>query len=454
MDRVRALLTLAILLPMAGVAVAQPADPYAPAPAAPAPVPVPVPPAPTAQDPAMTERVAAALVARAQELLDTKVYLDAKQLAVESLVRSPKGPSADHARQIIHAVNQQLGIPEDAPRPAPPPPPPPPPPTPKEDVDTSKIEDPTLKASPPPPPAESALPTAKIASSVHGAIYTGLLGATIGSFFSKDTPAKGAVPMGIAVGAGGALIMPRVIDRLGLSEAETRTIGSATIWGAAVGGFVAHVADTEGITAREVLVAASLTATVAGAGGYLLTRNMPLTRGDVALVDTFAGMGAVGGLTIGMLMQPARHAAYSLNATLGITGGVIAGLVAAPQTNTTPRRMLRVAGLVALGGGAPFLLYAAIRDHNSSADERVTGALSTVGLVAGAYFGFRWTSGMDDGLDTLDGKKKPDAEDAPPAIVGRSSTGQWGLGGFGVQPLSAKLSSQPGMAFSLVGATF
>lgn len=395
----------------------------------------------------MAARVAAALVARAQELLDTKVYLDAKQLAVESLVRSPKGPSADHARRIIHAVNQQLGIPEDAPKPVAPPPPPPP----KEDVDTSKIQDPTLQTAPPPPAAENGWPSAKIAASVHGAVYTGLIGTAIGSFFSKDTPAKGAVPTGLVLGAAGAFAVPRLVDKLGLTEAETRTIGSATIWGGAIGGFFAHVADTEGITAREVLVTASLTATVAGAGGYWLTRERPLTRGDVALVDTFAGMGAAGGLTIGMLMQPARHAAYSLNASLGIAGGVVVGLIAAPQTNTTPRRMLRVAGLVAAGGGVPFLIYAA---NHSSASARVTGALSTVGLAAGAYFGFRWTRGMDDGLDTLDGKKQPDADDAPPAVVGRSSTGQWALGGLGVQPLSPQLSSQPGMSFSLLGATF
>ncbi|HET9621378.1 MAG TPA: hypothetical protein VFP84_08440 [Kofleriaceae bacterium] len=447
----RALLTLAILLPMAGVAAAQPADPYANPPASgPTPVPVPVAPPPaTAADPAMADRVATALVDRAQELLDTKSYLDAKQLAVESLVRSPRGPAADHARKIIHAVNLQLGIPEDAPKPPPPPPPAPPK---KDDVDTSKIEDPTLSTTPAPAP-ETGLPSPKLAASVHGAIYAGLIGTTIGAFFSDATPAKGAVPMGIAIGAAGALVLPRVVDRLGWTEAQTRTVGSATIWGGAIGGFAAHVADTEGITAREVLVTASITATVAGAGGLLLNQNRPLTRGDVALVDTFAGIGAAGGLTIGMLMQPARHAAYSLNAILGISGGVVGGLIAAPQVNTTPRRMLRVAGLAALGGGAPFLLYAAIRDPNSKADERVTGALASIGLVAGAYLGFRLTHGMDDGLDTLDGKKH-DADDAPPAIVGRSSTGQWGLGGLGVQPLSPQLSSQHGMSFSLLGGAF
>src|SRR5512140_643725 len=147
MLRVRALLTLVALVPMVRAARAQPIDPYNPTPTAPAPStappagPAPAPAGPAAgptievqdpyaapsatapvgsvQDPVMAERIAEALVNRAQELLDARVFLDAKQLAVEALVGSPKGSSAEHARAIIHAVNQQLGIPEDAPRPEP-----------------------------------------------------------------------------------------------------------------------------------------------------------------------------------------------------------------------------------------------------------------------------------------------------------------------------------------------
>jgi hypothetical protein len=160
----------------------------------------------------------------------------------------------------------------------------------------------------------------------------------------------------------------------------------------------------------------------------------------------------VGGLTIGMLMQPAESEAYSLNAALGVAGGVIAGYIAAPQTNTTPRRMLRVAGLAAAGGAAPFLVYALVQSSSSTVDERITGLLSTGGLVIGAYLGFRFTRGMDDGLDRLDGK--PTVDDSPIALIGRSSAGRWGLGGLGIQPLSPALAPQHGMALQLVGAAF
>ena len=407
-----------------------------------------------AADPVLAERIAQALVARAQELLDARSFLDAKQLAVEALVNSPRGPAAERARVIIHTVNRELGIPEDGPKAEAPAAKPA---KIEEDVDTSPIQDPTLASPPVAPPAEGrvgALSGWRLAASVHGGLYGGLIGSTLGSFFSSDTPAAGAVPVGIAAGIGAGYGAPLLVEKLGLSEAQVRTVGAATTWGGMIGGLFGDIAKTEGTSAREVLVAASLGSTLAGLGGYALARNDRLTRGDIALIDTFAGMGAVGGLTLGMLMQPAETEAYSLNSVVGIAGGAILGYVAGPQTNTTPRRMLRVAGLAAAGAAAPFLLYAAINDAGSSADERITGLLSSGGMVLGAYLGFRWTRDMDDGLDTLDGKPRRDADDAPVALIGRSSSGRWGLGGLGIQPLSPVLAPQHGMALQLVGATF
>jgi hypothetical protein len=493
MLRVRALLTLVALVPASGLlartASAQPVDPYNPPPAAPgpaAPAPVQGPPAPAAPPPApappanapapaanapqdpyaaplgsdvvLSERVAEALVVRAQQLLDGRVFLDAKQLAVEALVKSPHGAASGKARAIIRAANQGLGLPEDAPRaePVAPAAPPAAPPPPVEDVDTSPIQDPTVAAPPVAAPPEGRPPSTdhKIAATVHGGLYAGLLGATLGSLFSSDTPAAGAVPLGIAAGAAGVLTAPMLVDRLGWSEAQVRTVGAATVWGGAIGGLFGDIVDLDHTTARQVLLGATLGSTVAGLGGYALARGNGLTRGDVALIDTLAGIGGAGGLTLGMLMQPAHTEAYSLNAVLGIAGGVVTGYIAAPLTNTTQRRMLRVAGLAAAGGAAPFLLYAAIQSPTTTADERVTGLLSAGGLVAGAWLGFWLTRGMDEGLDTLDGKPRTGDDDAPVALVGRSSSGRWGLGGLGIAPLSPRLAPQRGLALQLVGATF
>jgi hypothetical protein len=463
----RACTALLLLVATTQVARAQPLDPYSPLPAPkgpapkqlPAPAPTPAPnrapdPAPVAptdpgavrasEDPVLAEQVAQSLVLRAQELFDARVFVDAKQLAVEALIRSPKGPSAEQAKFLIAAVNKQLGIVDEPAKP---------PPRPSDPVDMTPLKDPTAPADPIPAQPEAPGDGVRTAASVHSALFGGLIGATIGSFISSDSPARGAVPVGLGAGVLAGLYLPRALDRLHWNEAQIRTMGAGSVWGGVIGGLFADTVKTSGTSPREVMVGASLVSTAGALAGAALASKNSYTSGDIALVDTFAGMGTLGGFTIGMLMQPAESEAYSLNAILGAAGGIVVGLIAAPETNTTPRRMLRVAGAAAIGGGTPFLLYAAIRDSSTKADERVTGLLSSVGLVAGAWIGFRLTRDMDLGLDILGGKTK-DGDDAPPAVIGRSSAGHWGLGALTIQPLSTKLSSQPGMAVPILAGRF
>lgn len=402
-------------------------------------------PVPAPDDPVLDEQISQSLVHRAQELYDARVYMDAKQLAVEALVKSPKGAAAEHAKYLIKKINDQLGI-DDTQKP-----------NPADQVDLSGFSD--RKPPPRPPndlPSTPEQPRAsRLSTSVHSGLYLGLIGTTIGSFFSDESPANGAVPAGLATAAAGAVFLPQLVDKLKWNEAQIRTTGSGSVWGGVIGGLFGDIGKKNNTTARQVLVGASVGATAGGAAGALLARQDNYTPGDVALVDTFAGIGAVGGLTLGMLMQPAESEAYSLNAAFGAAGGIVVGLIAAPQTNTTPRRMVRVAGVAAIGAAAPFLLYAGIYDKESSGDERAVGALSSIGMLAGAYIGFRMTRDMDVGLDKLPRKPSDDPyNDAPPSLLGRSSSGNWQLGTPAIQPLSRTLAPQPGMALSLVGATF
>jgi hypothetical protein len=428
------LAVLAVLLAAASAS-AQPADPYG-APTSPSPSPNPPVVAPA--DPVLAEQVAESLVDRAQELLDAKVFADAKQLAVEALVKSPTGPAADRAKLVIKQANAALGIVEPQDQPPPPP-------------DTQPIQDPT-KTDTPAVPEGTHSPRA--AAVVHGAIYGGILGVAIGSFFSHNE-AAGAVPTGIGLAAAGAILTPMIASHYHADEAQMRTVGSGMLWGGVFGGLVFGTiqgGDGGSVTGHTVLVGSAIGATLGGLGGLSLAYNESLTRGDVALTDTLAAVGTVGGLTLGMLMQPAQREAYSLNAALGAAAGVITGVIVGPKTNTTPRRMLRVAGLAAAGGAWPFLILAA--DPHSSADQRVTGVLSTLGLVGGLWLGFYLTRHVDEGLDVPDRAAKPDADDAPPAIVGRSSDGHVRLGGLAILPLSPQLSTDHGAALNVFGARF
>ena len=437
------------------------ANAQTPPPAAPEVPPAPAP-APNG-DPVLDEQIAQQLVDRAQELLDAKLWLDAKQLAVEALVKSPKGPSADKARYVIKAVNQHLNIKEDpAPTPpssvAPPVTPTQAPANLDQGVDMTPIDssqarpfDPSRDAPPEMPAPENDRGNPRTAATVHGAFYGGVIGATIGAFAAHDNPAAGAIPAGLGVGVVGGLGSRALVGKLGWDAAQVRTAGSFMQWGGVIGGFFGEAVTGAGEdkpSARGVLLGGSIGATVGlGLGAAYASKNK-LSRGDVALVDTFAGIGAVGGLTIGMLMQPAQPEAYSVNAILGVSGGVLVGVIAGPQTNTTQRRMLRVAGLSAAGGAIPFLLYAAIYDRNSKADERIVGLLASAGLVGGAYLGFHLTRGMDAGLDVTPGNEKTD--DAPVALVGRNSDGSWRVGGLGLLPVQ----NSRGATLTIAGATF
>jgi hypothetical protein len=290
-------LTRVILLTLClgGTALAQPApqDPYAP-------------------DPVLNEQIAEQLVARAQELLDARIYLDAKQLAVEALVKSPKGNAADRARYIIKVVNQHLDIKED------PAPTPPSEVKPTDSVDLTPIQDPTAHTFDPsrdaPPtqtqPDAPELPDERNAATVHGAIYGGILGATVGAAINSDNPASVAVPLGIVSGLGAGFLARRYVRRLHWDEAQVRTAGSLNLWGGVLGGLfgtaVSGSGEGESPSATGVLLGASIGSTAGLLTGIALARNEKMTRGDVALVDTLAGIGAVGGLTVGMLMQPVQ----------------------------------------------------------------------------------------------------------------------------------------------------
>ncbi|CAN5884472.1 hypothetical protein BH11MYX2_BH11MYX2_19930 [soil metagenome] len=416
-------LSLALIALLAATASAQPSDPYGAEASA-----------------NVDEQVAVSLVARAQELLDEQMYADARQLALEALQTSAHGAAGAAARVIIRAASKQLAIP-DAPLAGDPAPPP----------------APVVTSSPSgPPPSEQ--PEGRFhwpserewAAGVHGGLFVATLVAPLGWNACEGSSS----PMVISVfsGLGGGIaagLSAWAVKKTEFSTVQIRTVGSASVWAGAIGAFLGDAVYTDQTTGMQVLVGAAIGESVGALAGVGIVSQRRFTDGDIAMIDTFSGMGLVGGLTVGMLMQPAKGEAYSVNAALGTAAGFLTGYVAGPLSNTTPRRMARVAGGAAIGGAAPFLLYGLIHDSSSTADERVTGLLSSGGLVIGAYVAFRLTRGMDQGLDVL-----PASHDAPAALVGRSSDGQWAMGGLSVQPLSRALSTQNGYAVPLLSGAF
>ena len=368
-----------------------PQDPYAqptaPAPTPPAPTPpTPAPPpAPVADQPSdIDEAVAAALVTRAHHLIDVQAWADAKQLAVESLVRSPNGASAADAKEIVRVANQHLGIVDEPPKPPEP-----------VDTTTKPVTTPTEPGVAAHAEVETRGTTVLTGYGIAGGAMLGL--GVVGA--GDGVSGAGADTAGAIIGglAGGGLAY-WLGDSHDVTFTQARTVGSGMTWGAlefafltdAVGGTNVHT------THDEITVGSSIGLALGTLGGIAYAKDGSLSAGDVTLVDSFAGMGVIGGYTVGEIMQPYASEAYSLNAAIGAAAGVAVGLYLAPDTEISSARMLRVDGVAAAGAAAPWLIYAAVRSPDTHADERVFGLLSTAGLLGGLWLGFHWTRDYDE----------------------------------------------------------
>lgn len=407
--------------------------PIAPVPAVPVPAaPTPAPAAPAASDPSaalLAEEIAFSVASRAQQLLDAKQYADAKQLALEAIARSPNGVAAERARIIVNAANAGLGIVEEQPL------------EPVPDEPAPQPQD-----APPPTADHADIPSARRVAQVHSGLAGGLVGATLGGLVNDSAGVEVAV--GAVGAAAGAYFLPRLLTRY--DAEQVRTIGSASIWGGVVGGLLADVTTgLSGTSPRQVLIGATLGSAATTAGGLFLARKRSFTRGDVALVDTLASIGAVGGLTLGLAMQPVETEGYSLNAVLGAAAGIVTGMIAAPQTDTTQRRVLYMAGGAAAGGAVPWLVYLAVSDDETNNDEQAIGLLSTAGLVAGAYLGLRLSRHLATGADV---HERQAFDDAPPALLRRASNGQLAFGGVGLR--TSQQAPQPAYVLDLLAGRF
>jgi hypothetical protein len=435
-----------------------PADPYPePRPAAPqggAPRdpyadPSPPPPPTATQDPyagqdaaarELDEAIAASLVERAQLLLDQRAYADARQLAVEALVRSPDGPSAAAARAILASANRQLGIAEHDAGPGaatdgPPAPHP------------DGTVDPYDQAPSAPAGRRDRPDSGRALMTLYGVGAGVLAGTALGGLLSGDD-AVGLAVGGLTGGVLGGIAGDRYADRTRLGRARARTIGSGATWGAVSLGFFADVLDLDGTTTTDVALGASIGALGGGALGAVIADRHQPGAGDIALVDSFAAWGVTGGFTLGLLMQPFEAEGYSLNAALGSAAGAAVGILAARRTELSADRVVRV-NLWAYGGAAaPWLIYALAADDTTNDDEQLVGLFSTLGLAGGAIVGFQLTRGWSSGPSA--------ATDAPAALLRRGSDGAWSMGGLALRPTASRLGPTLGRSalVDVVGVRF
>jgi hypothetical protein len=369
--------------------------------------------------------IAKALVARARQLLDAGFPEDARKLAEEALLLVGDGDVATQARGIVEAADALLAPPAPDPGPTIIPDPPEPP--------TDDLDPPEVKPRVDPDAA------GRRWISVTGTTLGAALGGGIALAASDDSSGlvAGAAAGGAILGYFGGRFAG---EKYRFSEPRARTISSGTMLGSVVGGFVADVADVEGSTAGEIGVGVAVGSLAGLGGGWLVSRSDTLSTGDVALMDTFALAGLLGGLTLGAGMQPAEDEAYSLNAVLGGAGGWIVGALVGPKIDASPRR----AGMMALGalalGGAPWLVYLAVKDDETTSDEQGVGLASTAGIVAGLYLGYRLTRGLAGTEVGPHGERSGDNSDEDStgtALLHRSRSGRWSVSPVLPRPVAA-----------------
>jgi hypothetical protein len=109
---------------------------------------------------------------------------------------------------------------------------------------------------------------------------------------------------------------------------------------------------------------------------------------------------------------------------LGAGVGIGVGIYAAPRLDVSRERMLWVDLGAGLGMVTPWvLIYPAVADSTSEADEQTVGVISAVGLLAGGYLAWRLTADMDE--------KEIVAQKQLPAMTGllqHTAGGAWAMG--------------------------
>jgi hypothetical protein len=404
----------AVVVALGGAtAQAQPApNPYEDAAPAPAPAAAP------GSDPLV---IAKALVERARQLLNVGFYEDAIVLAEEALLEVADGDVATEAQEIIRQARAAMG----------PQPPDPPIVVPLEPV---KPEPQRQQPDPEGPidtfdPRTGARLHLSLGGMVTGAALVG--GVALASYDSGVATAVSA----LGGAAAGGVLGNWLAKKYEVTKAQARTITSAATVGAVAGGFFADVVDVGGSSTGEIALGVGLGSVVGVGGGILAARSDQLSTGDVALMDSFALYGFAGGLALGAAMQPAEDEAYSLNAVVGGAGGWVAGALLAPKIDASPRRVAVMAlGALALGG-APWLVYLGVQDDTTTSDEQAIGFASSVGIVAGAYLGYRLSGKFageevgPNGVRVFDDDDAAATDDnSATALLRRNARGGWTLG--------------------------
>ncbi len=460
--RLTSLVAVLVLAPAAARAQDAPMDPYGdkakpaapkkeparPAPAKPAPAPSPPPPSdqpvdpygeqqpveapPPPVDPAddIDDEVAQALYARGQQLLQRGDAASAKQLFIESLERSPKGSRSSDAVRYLRVANKKLGFKNlDDGRPGAPATPP----AVEQPIDPyggggggrGGEEEDRDQVGASPVGRRIVMAWSAAAGLIAGLAVAGPTSETTNELGETSTEVSGGAVLAGLIGAGAGFAGSWwLTDRYPVTTGQSIAIASGGTWGVTEFALFGDAVTGTDSDANDVWKFAAVGGLAGlGAGTWYAARFDP-TEDEMTFVNSLGAIGAGGGLLVGVGIQPPESEAYSINALVGSLGGLAVGLALADAAQVSSRRMLYIDGAAAAGAAVPWLLlYPLIKDGETENDEQAAGWLSALTLGGGAIAGWYLTRGLDD-----DAEAQAARDAAPPALVTRDGTGQWGVG--------------------------
>jgi hypothetical protein len=465
---------LAALAPRAARAQEAPADPYAEPP-----------------EESVDDAVARSLFEQGLRLYHAGRWLDARQLFLEAYERSPKGPYAQTARQMVNRCDVKLGRgvtyvdppAGDAPQ------------DPYTDggdgADPAPLDpygdaaaaggdgapvDPYAADDATGVPPEDLEPTGREPGDRDRArrdrrdsrrnltLFGGLYGAWtgLGIAGASDGGDTGALlVLGGAVG--GAWLGWSLSGRWDLDGAEVRAVESGPVWGATFGLMFASIADDparcdgcalggEDQPASDYWLGATVGSAVGFGAGIWAARQHP-SEGDVALTNSFGGYGLLGGLVLGAAMDPAQDRAYAMNGIVGASAGLVTGLWLSRRMDVPRARMGWVDLGVGLGAAGPWIVYG-LAGGDGGGGLQLAGASSLVLGGLGGWIAWKRTADLGAPAPRATADPVDDELAAVPGVVQRDRRGRWRLGGLALRPVASPAGLAPGWGVDLLGGVW
>jgi hypothetical protein len=266
-------------------------------------------------------------------------------------------------------------------------------------------------------------------------------------------------PPFMLLGGGVALATSLLITwKLKVTAGDAAMFDACLGWGLGNGALIPIAAGK--LDPRSIMIGVIVGSSVGLVGGILAAALFDPSRGDAALVSTFASWGSLyaAGITWMVLPDdPNPWRPYMIATLVGMDVGLAAGILAAVFLEVSPKRLgwINLAGM--LGGllgatvGMPIVLS---KKNPGDKEWRGYGAMvvsfATLGLVLGSVF----TAKMD-----RKGKKKNKNKKVGfsrmPFLVAHDETG-WGMGVPAIMPVPAPDGSAgvPGALLGVAGGVF